>query len=475
MNTAPVRSISLPLSAFPDPKRSRQNFPVHSPVENLDLQSIVVNNLMVNHAASPMLSNTSMNLSLSPLTTQSPAPLSGRKSPSSPRANRANKKKGHHRRLRTFGGYSCSDSIAMAPLSKEDLMNGIPPLFASQLPHQPMQMEETHDQVYQLEQAQTQTQVNHWPPVFPLSTTSHEAPVTASKRSFHGHRRHQTMGAFAFTQASPVFSDDPTLNFSFGGQQEAATIHNTPAEPELQLHQNQDFSMLNLEIPELPFSRPPPTTSGRGRHRRMHTTGQFNVGKNQDTNFLDSFAPLPLEPLHEEKQWQSPSALDDIMESLEPLHNKSKTNNTTENHEPQTSLTDEDFLKMTAANGFAEELDVYEEDSSQSEGGHHLIGDCEPSSFAPNNNNLDHNGSFHVQVCRLFLVGQILFLCFIFITHLSSILLDSIIFQPQDAPNTLDADFANAMGSDDHFLNLFHAGPLDIDDESVFGTDQNNN
>jgi len=473
INTAPVGCPTIPqIIPVPDPKRSKPNSPVYTPMDNNFLQSIAANNMMVDTTNSPHATTPQFQVSLSPnSSTQSPLPSGNRKSPISPRSSKNPMKRGQHRRLHTFGGYSCSDHTSVQDfLSKEALLEGIPPLFASQIPNQPMEVETPESQMLltqtqHVNSSQPQTLYSqnptnytptappfysspfpapspyavpnttalHAPSAAPAATTSPASFVAPSKQNRH--RRHHTMGGPALQKAGPVFNDDPNLFFDFGSiaNQEQRNNNNTYTSDD---QPPQDFSLLNLEIPELPLTGPPVTKTGRGHHRRMHTTGHCSLGggdaKNRTFNFGD-LSPMALAPLHEEKQWHDPNALDKLMDSIEPLDHRPRSNGASEE---SSSLTNEDFLKLANDVDYDIGLPVLNENSTLSmdendAGLHHLIGDCEPTPFAPG-----RNGSFYVKR-----------------------------EDPADTTTSGDSEFDAAMGSDEVFLNLASPERLELADD----------
>ncbi len=229
----------------------------------------------------------------------------------------------------------------------------------------------------------------------PAANTRPVSSVAPSKQNRH--RRHHTMGGPALQQAGPVFSDDPNLFFDFGSFANQGQRNNN-RENAFDNEPPQDFSSLNLEIPELPLTGPPVTKTGRGHHRRMHTTGHFSLGGGDAVNpafNLEHISPVALAPVHEEKQWHDPNALDKLMDSIEPLDHRPQSNGAPDD---SSSLTNEDFLKLANDVDYDIGLPVLNENTTLSMDEndaclHHLIGDCEPTPFAPG-----RNGSFYVKV-----------------------------------------------------------------------------
>lgn len=387
MASAPVvRPLPLDIRLSSDAKRSKPNSPVQQSPDDINYTNINVQHLVKNlldsgnvdaatAAAAAGFPSPSINGSLinfgQPQQTQRPT---------SPSAASANNNRKQHRRNRTFGGYSCSDS-SIPDLSKEDLMSGLPPLFASQLQEQMIQNKQLHEQNQQLVQQVAQQQQIIQNVLSPLEQMP-VAPPQAAEPQFdflsqlrsnsnmnmgvdtgktvqggggrgHRHRRHNTIGGgFSFHNTHPVtniLEEEP--------------LHNdiTPVMSNNNRHgllQHHDFS--SLEIPDLPLdpqeSHHPPAK--HGRHRRVHTTGHDifsgaigNTGTMQDFNpNLNSFDPLPLKPVHEEHP--SVSSMDEILKSLEPLNYKPSATET-EHERNKSSLSDEDFCRhmMTTDDG----------------------------------------------------------------------------------------------------------------------------
>lgn len=354
--TAPARDLALPLDLLPPSKKlcSKANSPVGSPagspspdcgMSNLNVENLTPVDVQSN---GELKGSSSLELFLANDSSPRIGALSNRNANASSSSSKGNK--GHHRRHRTFGGYSCSDSNAANFLSKDDLTAGIPPLFASQLPESAQQ---------------AVARALHPLTPSPSPGAAQQSTATSSRGR---HRRHKTMDSYSFTPQSapaPVFSDDPTLSFNFlNGNGVPNSCPNLLTDGD---SASDGFSLGNLpnmlDIPELPELQAPVTTNGgKRRHRRMHTTGDLLGGNSSGRPAFFRGTSMPLDPVSEETA--SPS-IDSIFNSLQPIDHEPRRASL---HEPCIEPSPSDMDGILSALGSISEDDPPRDNSGNKSG-----------------------------------------------------------------------------------------------------------